>query len=70
MNRIPVKSETISAVGYDPATREMEVQFNDGSVHLYSKVPPKVHAEFVGAKRLGYYFFKKVRDRYSSRELK
>jgi hypothetical protein len=70
LDRIPVKSETISAVGYDPATRELEVEFNDGTVHLYSKVPPKVHAELMRAKSVGYYFFAKFRDRYSSRELK
>lgn len=69
MDRKPLKSEMLRSVGYDPATREMEVEFADGSVHVYTKVPPKVHADLMKAKKVAYYFTKKVRTHYSSREV-
>lgn len=69
MQRSLVKSDIIKAVGYDPATLALEVEFPDGSVHVHSKVPPKVYKEFMKAKPVGYYYFKKVRDQYSSREV-
>ena len=69
VERTRVKSDIIAAVGYDPATRQLEVEFSDGSVHVHAKVPPQVHKEFMKAKSVGYYYFQKVRDRYSSRAL-
>jgi len=67
VQRSPVKSDFIAAVGYDAGARELEVEFSDGSLHVYSKVPSTVHKELMAAKSVGFYFFKKVRDRYSSR---
>ena len=69
MDRLKVKSDNIKAVGYDVATRDLEVEFTDGTLHIYAKVPPKVHSELMAAKSVGYYFFSKVRDRYSSRSV-
>lgn len=69
VERKPLKSEMLKSVGYDPATHEMEVEFADGSVHVYSRVPPKVHKDLMKAKKVAYYFGKKVRTHYSSREV-
>jgi hypothetical protein len=66
MDLKPVKSSNLTAVGYDPATKILEIKFTDGTIHQYAGVPPKEHAKLMSAKSVGYYFFEKIRDHYSS----
>lgn len=55
-----VKSDQIGAVGYDPATSTLAVQFKPRMptgtmmpVYLYPEVTAEQHAAFVGAESLG-----------------
>lgn len=56
MKLIPVQSSNIRAVGYDPATREMQVQFLGGGIYSHSEITPQKHAEFVAAKSKGKHY--------------
>ena len=49
MIRVPVKSSNLNEVGYDAGTRTLEVQFKNGQVWQYLKVPSDVHARVIGA---------------------
>lgn len=53
MKLIPVQSSNIRAVGYDPATREMQVQFLGGAIYSHTDITPLKHAEFIAAKSKG-----------------
>ena len=44
MIRQPVTSSNLRTVGYDPITRTLEIEFQDGAVYQYDGVPPDVHA--------------------------
>ncbi len=60
----PVKSSNIESVGYDPASKTMQVKFRSGSTHQYSGIAPEVHAAFMGASSHGAYYAARVRGRY------
>lgn len=67
MNRKPVSSSQIAAVGYDPAASVLEVEFNSGSVYQYDGVPPEVAIPMQGLRpgvSIGTYFGASVKDRF------
>ena len=39
MDRTPVQSSNIRSVGYDPASRTLEVEFHSSGLYQYSSVP-------------------------------
>lgn len=67
----PVESSQIHAIGHDPATNTLAVQFKGkngpGSVYTYANVPADMHAEMLAAKSIGTYFgahLKSAPDKY------
>jgi KTSC domain len=56
MNRTPVSSSNLRAIGYDPATQTLEVEFLTGAVYSYAGVPASVHAGLMSASSHGSYF--------------
>ena len=65
----PVASSNISHVGYDPAARELHVQFLTGGVHAYSDVSPDEHAAFMASASKGQHFAKVIRAAKASRKV-
>lgn len=55
MNRSPVISSNVSAVGYDSNTMTLEVEFKKGDVYQYFNVPHAIHAAMVAAPSVGRY---------------
>lgn len=43
MERISVESKAIVSLGYDPMTECLEVEFHNGNVYRYEKVPASVY---------------------------
>ena len=56
MTRTPVPSTNIKAVGYDPETQTLEVEFKHGEIYQYFGVPASVHQELVISPSVGSYF--------------
>ena len=56
MKRAPVDSTAILSAGYDPDTRTLEIQFQDGRVYRYLQVPPVVYRDLMAADSPGRYF--------------
>lgn len=69
MERKPVKSDKVRAVGYDPKTRVLEVQLRDGTVLAYSGVSQEVHRQFMNAPSPTSYYEDKITDEFSARRL-
>jgi hypothetical protein len=53
MNRVAVASSNVRAVGYDPASETLEVEFHNGNVYQYAPVTPEQHAELLGSESIG-----------------
>lgn len=64
MERIPLDSEALSSIGYDPARAVLEVEFASGRVYQYFDVPLHEVERLLRAGSRGAYFSERVRDRY------
>lgn len=75
MNRITVKSSNIAAIGYDPGTETMEVEFKPKDeetpprVYQYDKVPYDDYKAFLNAESVGRHFHTFVRSNYESHRI-
>lgn len=49
MQRVPVSSSNIRAIGYDPQSAILEVEFVSGDVYRYFDVPQHVHHGLLSA---------------------
>lgn len=64
MIRQPVSSSNIKSVGYDPDSMLLEIEFHDGSIYQYSKVPQSVHRALMAAASLGSFLHKNIKGKY------
>jgi hypothetical protein len=65
MERTPVTSSNISAIGYDEDSQTLEVEFTDGSVYQYAGVPVGEFEGFMNADSKGKYLHASIKNRYS-----
>ena len=64
MTMTPVKSSTVKAVGHDPATNTMDVQFHSGEkVYTVPNVSAEQHQAFMNAPSKGKHFYKYFRGK-------
>jgi hypothetical protein len=70
MDRVPVQSSNLRAVGYDAALLLLEVEFQSGSVYAYRRVPPQVYEALLKASSKGSYFTAHIRTVYPSERLR
>lgn len=64
MERTPVSSSNIAAIGYDEDNQILEVEFNSGSVYQYSGVPSSEHDGIMNADSKGRYLYASIKNRY------
>jgi len=69
VRRVAVVSGAVAAVGYDPATNELDVEYAGGDVYRYSMVPPSVHRELLIAPSIGAFVNHEVKPHYPGREV-
>ena len=55
IERIPVDSSMVSAVGYDTESQDLYVEFNSGKIYCYQEVEPEVFQELLTAESVGSY---------------
>jgi len=70
MERKKVSSSRIRSVGYDPATRTLEVEFNSGDIYQYSRVPQDVHRRMMAATSIVSFFSDHIEEGYSARRVR
>lgn len=64
MDMIPVSSRAITAIGYDPTTHRMKIQFQQGQTYDFCNVPQHVFDGLLHAGSKGTYYNDYIRDRY------
>lgn len=65
MERTPVKSSNVDSVGYDEATKTLEIQYKGkpskpGGIYQYAGVEPQTHLDLMGAESIGKFVRKSV----------
>ena len=66
MDRKPVSSSMIAAVGYDPDSEVLEVEFHGQKVYKYEGVPVGVVEDLIAAPSIGRKFNELVKDFYEA----
>ena len=70
MQRVPVNSTNILAIGYDRESLMLEIEFRTKRVYRYSNVPPHIYAGLMKADSHGKYFQTHINGVYSHIEVK
>lgn len=61
MERKAVESSQVKAVGYDPATKVLEVEFHSGAIYQYPGAEPDVYEGLMNAESVGRFFNQNVK---------
>jgi hypothetical protein len=69
MTRKDVTSSNLRTVGYDPATRTLEIEFHKSGVYRYADVPLEVYEGLMAADSHGSYFTQHIKEAYSYRKV-
>jgi hypothetical protein len=70
MNRDPVRSSMITALGYDPQRAILEIEFRNGRTYRYYDVPEFLYRGFMLADSKGEYFSRRIDNRFRFEELR
>lgn len=66
MQMTPVKSTNLEAVGYDPASTTLTVQFKGGKRWAYDGVPQDTYDALMQADSIGSYFHANIRNQFDA----
>jgi hypothetical protein len=69
MQRQSVISNHLPSVGYDPSIKVLEVEFKNGRIFHYMKVPQREFDALMGADSHGAYLNDHIKSTFSYREL-
>ena len=64
MKMIQVKSDAINAIGYDPDSMKMKIEFQQGNIYDFCRVPEQVYKSFISAASIGGYYKDYIKDKY------
>src|SRR5262249_44446084 len=69
MQRKRVNSSKLRSVGYDEATKTLEVEMSNGQVYQYVGVYPEVYRRFMAAPNPTSFFDDKIEEEYTGRRV-
>jgi hypothetical protein len=69
MQRKRVNSSKLRSVGYDEATRTLEVEMSNGQIFQYGGVYPEVYRRFMAAPNPTSFFDDKIADEYTGKRV-
>ena len=64
MEKRHVASSNIRAIGYDPHTQTLEIEFWSGGVYQYYGVPGQIHNEIMQASSKGSFLHVYIKNSY------
>jgi hypothetical protein len=67
---IAVRSSNLRAVGYDPITATLVIEFRGGRLYRYARVSDSVYQGLMRAGSHGAYFHARIRNRYPCRRIR
>lgn len=69
MDRRPVESSHIVAVGYDPAVHKMHVEFSNGTIYEYRGVQEHTHKALMESNSTGEHFARHIKVKFNGRRI-
>ncbi len=67
MDRIPVSSSFLAAVGYNAETQTLEVEFRSGRIYQYFNFWPETHQKLMEAESVGTFYSRAIAGKYDHR---
>lgn len=64
-----IKSSNLKKTEYDTGTKQMIVEFNNGSKYEYSEVPHQIYTKFRMSESQGKYFSSEIAKKYKFKKL-
>ncbi len=64
-----VESSMVSALGYNPPTKELKVVFHTGITWIYKDIPQKVYDNLIKSHSIGMFMIRNIIDCYKERRL-
>jgi hypothetical protein len=64
LERHPIESSGIAAIGYSKRLRVLEVEFHRGGTYRYLEVPAIVHRQLMASKSKARFYNQNVRGKY------
>ena len=64
MKRQSVTSSNIASIGYDEASKTLEIEFLNGGVYQYFDVPMRVYEDIMSAGSHGVYLAQNIKGAY------
>lgn len=64
LKRIPVESEAVRSVGYDPRPRVLQVEFENGAIYHYLDVPEPEYQALLRAESIGRFVTHRIKANY------
>ena len=68
--RQPVHSHALAAVGYSKRLHALEIEFVNGAVYRYSRVPPEIYRELLDAPSKAQFYDANVRGHFPAVHVK
>lgn len=69
MQRKRVNSSKLRSVGYEEATRTLEIEMSNGQVYQYSGVYPEVYRRLMAAPNPTAFYDDKIADEYTAKRV-
>ena len=66
INRSPVESRAVAAVGYSKRLRALEIEFRNGAIYRYLDVSPSVHKALINSPSKARFYHENIRGKYRS----
>ena len=64
IQRQPIESSAMAAVGYSRKLHALEIEFRDGLIYRYEEVPPSLYRELLSAESKARFYNKSIRGKY------
>lgn len=65
----PVESGAVAAVGYDPKSAVLFVEFHDGDIYQYFAVPQSKYEALMAAESIGRYLNTVIKPRHANSKI-
>lgn len=70
MKRVTVVSTNLKSIGYEKASKMLEIEFKTGAVYQYPGVPEALHKQLMNAPSSGAFFWRYIRNDFSGSRVK
>ena len=69
IQRVAIHSDNINSIGYDPHSRILEIQYDDGNVYQYYEVPQLVYTGLINAESKWGFINRNVKARFGFKNI-